>query len=68
MTGVDITLTQTSNNINTDVFDVPFIEVMNVNAKHITAVKELLMSIGDDLWLKQANEIVLKKLMSWKDK
>lgn len=67
MTGVDIMLNITNNNTNCESFEIPFIELMVINASNITAVKELLMSFDNNQWLKEANELVLKKLMSWKE-
>lgn len=68
MTGVDTILMQTSNNFKCESFEIPFIQIMELNSNHITVVKELLMSFENDIWLKDANEIVLKKLMDWKNK
>lgn len=68
MTGVNITCTQESNNFEqTTGMDIPFKELLTLQANNITVVKELLMSYDDNTWLKRANEIVLKKIMSWKE-
>lgn len=68
MTGADITLNQELNNYKCAMVNTPFVNEMNLYSNYITVLKQLLLSYDDNIWLKQANDNVLKKLMSWKDK
>lgn len=69
MTSIDITLKQKSNkDIDNYRIAVPFIGTTELHLENINVIKNLLLGYDSNEWLLAANENLLKKMMSWKDK